>query len=189
VSNIVLSISYCCAYRCASIYCWTALFCMNHIWNVVMLESDDEISYRNYKLKPLRILIISFDVMPLFHQCTTLEDLTALICMGLWNPIIIKANFFFPLWTHHVVILPCTTNYAIKVLYFPQIFYHTPLWGTGINPTSQVCSPDMLVLLTAENSKVKFHCYPQWRKVHTKFHPNLSSTSQAESCRQTDEET
>jgi hypothetical protein len=43
-----------------------------------------------------------------------------------------------------------------KVLYFPKNYYHTSLHGTVatgacVDPTSQLCSPVMLVLPIAEN--------------------------------------
>jgi hypothetical protein len=52
--------------------------------------------------------------------------------------------------SRHMIILHYTKNYNGKVLHFPDIFYHTSLYGpvasgASVDPTSQVCSSAMLV--------------------------------------------
>lgn len=55
----------------------------------------------------------------------------------------------------------------------------------SVDPTSQVRSPAMLVLVIAGRLKLRFYGRAQWHNVHAKFHPNPSISSQDESCEQT----
>jgi hypothetical protein len=48
------------------------------------------------------------------------------------------------------------------------------------------CLSIMLALSIVGNWNVQFWGSPQWHKVHTKFHPDLSSDSRAKSCGQAD---
>jgi hypothetical protein len=102
-----------------------------------------------------------------------------------------QVKFFFLSCSCHVVILHYTKNYFPKVLNLPKIKNHISLHGptvsgTSANSTSQVCLFTMLVLPIVENWKVWFYCSPKLHNVYTKFHPNPSSGSWVESCRQTD---
>jgi hypothetical protein len=79
-----------------------------------------------------------------------------------------------------------TKNYYNKVLYFPNIYNHTSLYDptatcASVNPTSQVCSPIMLVLLMVGNWEVWFYSGASWHYLHTKFNPNPTSSSWVES--------
>jgi hypothetical protein len=91
----------------------------------------------------------------------------------------------------HVVILHYTKNLHSKVLYFMKNYNLTSLYGpnasgASVNPTSQVFSSAMLVLLIVGSWIVRFKGRFQWHDVHTKFHPNPSSGSRVESCGRTD---
>jgi hypothetical protein len=77
----------------------------------------------------------------------------------------------------HVVILHYKKNYATKVPYFPKIYNHTSLYGSvasgpSVDPTSEVLSSAMFVLLTVRSWKTGFYGKPQRHNVNTKFNSN-----------------
>jgi hypothetical protein len=111
--------------------------------------------------------------------------------MGSRDRILVKSIFFF---YAAIMLLFYTKNYLSEVSYFPRMYNRTSSCGptasgANVDPTSQVCSPAMLVLPIVDNCKLRFQVSPQWHNVHTKFHPNPSSGSPVESRGQRDRRT
>jgi hypothetical protein len=99
--------------------------------------------------------------------------------------IIVKPEFFLS-FGRHVVILYYTKDYYTRLLYVPQIYNQTSLYGPVasdaiVGPTSQVCSSHILLLPIVRNRKVQFYSRSQLHNIHTKFHPNPFRGSRVES--------
>jgi hypothetical protein len=67
---------------------------------------------------------------------------------GVVDRILVKSKCFFLSCSRHDIILRYTENYYIKVLFSENLQPYGPIAScASVDPTSQVCSPAMLVLL------------------------------------------
>jgi hypothetical protein len=74
-----------------------------------------------------------------------------------------------------------TPKFCIFENILPSSLYDTIVSGASVDPTSEVRSSVILVLLIVGNHKVRFCGILQWFKVHTIFRPNPSMCPRVES--------
>lgn len=83
-----------------------------------------------------------------------------------WNPDDVK--FSFASYSRHVVTNTIQRTTMPQLYTLSKIFYHTSFYrptasGANVDPTSEVSSSAMLVLIIAGNKKVLFYGRPPWK--------------------------
>jgi hypothetical protein len=101
------------------------------------------------------LLFYTFQKIEFFRNHTRTHGVTES------NPGQVKTSSFLSC-SRHVIL---HKNYYTKVLYYSKICYLTSLYspiasGASVDPTSQVCSPAMLVLPIVGNCVVRFWVVP-----------------------------